>query len=325
MWGNSLGWSISVLIALLVGGWVYLIERGSAVTPATAFSANPANFEPLRFPEPARPILPAMDTVNAGSLYRRAIDIYLADRATYSNFAAMGKLDSPQASKLPAIEPLVQASDLAAMHLFTDKPLEIINYSMTKPPLEALETLGRVAVDRLALLNQRAGKTDEAIRYYRAGFVLGLHLSRERLNHAELSLGLQLLGKTAPMLAKLSDEAGNPVAAAAYRDFDARRIAFAKSLEPMIRIVHSVGAAAVGTHTGDLFELAKRSKERMWRVEALLALGRVRHFAGAGGTAANQRAAMQLLREVAEHDEDYVIRTAAGAARNLTVEEHRMQ
>ena len=32
----------------------------------------------------------------------------------------------------------------------------------------------------------------------------------------------------------------------------------------------------VGKYAGDEFELAKRSQERMWRVEAILALGRLR-------------------------------------------------
>ncbi len=324
MWGNSLGWIISTLILLLVGGWVYLIERGSSLTPATEFSANPANFEPLHFPELPQTLLPDSGA-DAGPMYRSAIDMYLQDRATYSNFAALGTLDSPAAKKLPAMEPIVEASHYLSMNLFAARPPEIINYSLNKPSLEALETLGKVCVDRLALLNQRAGNNQEAIKYYRAGFMLGLHLCNERLNHAELALGLQLLGKTTPMLAKLYDETDNPVAAAAYRDFDAKRIAFAKSLEPTLRVVQAVDARTVGTHTGDLFELAKRSKERMWRVEALMALGRVRYFAGSGGTAANQRAAMALLREIAEEDEDYVVRTAAGAARNLTVEEHRMQ
>ena len=324
MWGNSLGWGISLLIVLLVGGWVYFIERGSSLTPTTAFSANPANFEPLRFPELPRSALPPSGA-DAGPLYRSAMDLYFQDRASYSNFAAIGTLDSPLAKKLPAMEPLVEAANYGSMSLFTDKPSEIVNYNLNKPSLEALETLGKVCVDRLALLHQRAGNKEQAIKYYRAGFMLGRHLANERVNHAELALGLQLLGKCGPMLAKLNDETGNPVAAAAYREFDAQRIAFAQSIEPTLRIVQAVDAKTVGAHTGDLFELARRSKERMWRVEALMALGRVRYFAGAGGTAANQRVAMELLREVAEHDEDYVVRTAAGAARNLTVEEHRMQ
>src|SRR5687768_12095134 len=98
MWGNSLGWTISVVIVALVGGWVYLIERGSALTPATGFSANAANFEPLRFPELPRSILPPSGA-DAGPLYRTAIDLYLQDRTPYSDFAAIGTLDSPLARK----------------------------------------------------------------------------------------------------------------------------------------------------------------------------------------------------------------------------------
>ena len=33
-----------------------------------------------------------------------------------------------------------------------------------KPALDALKTLGQVCIDRLGLLNQRAGKSDEALK-----------------------------------------------------------------------------------------------------------------------------------------------------------------
>src|SRR5690349_1354936 len=135
MWGNSLGWSISAVILLLVGGWVYLIESGSSLTPTTAFSANAANFQPLQVTQIASTILPKTGA-DAGPMYRSAIDMYLQDRATYSNFAALGTLDSPLAKKLPAMEPLVEASNYASMNLFTAKPTEIINFSLNKPSLE---------------------------------------------------------------------------------------------------------------------------------------------------------------------------------------------
>jgi hypothetical protein len=211
------------------------------------------------------------------------------------------------------------------MNLFAARPTEIINYQLNKPSLEALETLGKCASTASRCSTSAHATPTAAIKYYRAGFVLGLHLCNERISYGELALGCNCSARPRRCWPKLLDETGKPVEAAAYRDFDARRLAFAKSIEPTLRIVQAVDAKTVGAHTGDLFELAKRSKERMWRVEALLALGRVRYFAGAGGTAANQRAAMELLREVAENDEDYVVRTAAGAARNLTVEEFRMQ
>ena len=325
MWGNLTGWTISLVIVLLVGGWVYLIERRATVTPGTAFSATDAAFAPLRLPEPPRSMLPSTDAVDGAPVYRRAIELYLADRATYTDFAAAGTLDSPHASRLPAVAALVEASEYSTARLFADEPAQVVNYAHTKPPLDALDTLGRVCVDRLALLSHRRGDAAAATRYAKAGFMLGLHLARERVTHAELALGLQLLGKTAPMLAKLADEAGRAVEAAAYREFDKQRIAFAASLEPTIRIVHALDAKRVAAHAGDVFALAERSQERMWRVEAMLALGRLRHFAGAGGTAANQRAATAFLRAAAENETDVVVRTAAIAARDLTVQEHRMQ
>ena len=105
-----------------------------------------------------------------------------------------------------------------------------------------------------------------------------------------------------------------------------QRLAYIQeNIDPVLHIVRSIDAKVVGEHTGDLFELAKRSRERMWRVEAILALGRVRFFAGEGGTAANQRNAMRILRDLAENDPDPIIRTAATAARDLTVEQYRVQ
>ena len=326
MWGNRLGWSISVLIALLVGAWVYLIERGSAVTPPTDFSRNPANFEPLRLPTPAASVFEASSNADAGPMYRQAIEWYRAERGTFTNFVDRGMLDSRErASVVEMLQPMVEAAACTRMDLFASRPDELVSYASNKPSLDALETIGRACVDRLGLLHMRAGNRDEAEKYFKAGFALGLHLARERVTYGELDLGLQLLGKTAPMLAKLAEESNNAVAAAAGRDFDQQRLAFATSLDPTLRIVRSIDPETVGRQSGDVFELAKRSKERMWRVEAMLALGRLRHFAGEGGTAANQRAANAFLSDAARIETDPVIRAAAVRARDLTVEQHRAQ
>src|SRR5687767_15164181 len=197
MWGNFTGWGISLLIVLLVGGWVYLIERGSRRTPPTSFSSRQAYFEPFRLPERPAATKPTKDA-DAGPLYRRAIELYASDRALYTNFAALGKLDSPDVARLTAIDALVEATPCDSMTLFSADPAQLVNYNRNKPPLEALETLGRVCIDRLALLNQRAGRVDEAAKFYRAGFALGHNLCSERVTYDELHLGLQLLGKTGP-------------------------------------------------------------------------------------------------------------------------------
>lgn len=325
MWGNWQGWMISVAIGILFGALVAIVSRGAGLTPPTAYSADEANFQPLQLPLLAANAMPPTQDGDAGPLYRRAIEQYFRDRALYDDFAAAGTFNSPKVAQLDAIDLLVEAAGCGRMNLFIAAPADVVNYRQENEPLVALEQLGRVCVDRLALLSQRAGRSDDALKYYRAGFMLGLHLSRERLTYGQLQLGLQLLGKTAPMLARLHAERGEAEKASAFSDFDARRLAFAAALLPTARIVRSIDENIVGRHTGDVFELAKRSKERMWRVEAMIALGRVRFFGGAGGTARNQRAAMQLLREAAASEPDPVVKAAAAAARDLTVEQHRAQ
>jgi hypothetical protein len=73
---------------------------------------------------------------------------------------------------------------------------------------------------------------------------------------------------------------------------------------------------------GDVFYLAQHAQERMWRVEAILALGRMKYFVGEGGRRGDQRGATRHLKQHAL-DKDPVIRAAAKAALELTREQMR--
>jgi hypothetical protein len=341
MWGNRQGWIISASIVLVVGLALGLIARGPDRTAPTTFSADPQNFQALDLPElstasspelsaAAPPIGgPAPDVIrgDADAAYRAAIQDFRRQPAPYEDFAATGNDASAKEYGLIAVDEIVSAlSSRTFGGLFSEHPEELINYQPDKPPLEALEVLGRVLVDRLALRSEKAGDRAAAMKYASAAYMLGLRLCRERICYAELELGLQLTGKSAPLLARLAEADGNAALAAAYRDFDARRVRFVRErVEPVVRIVRSIDPAIVGPHVGDLFELAKRSQERMWRVEAILALGRERFLAGEGATAADQRAATRLVTQLAESDPDPAIRAAATAARDLTLEQHRAQ
>jgi hypothetical protein len=59
----------------------------------------------------------------------------------------------------------------------------------------------------------------------------------------------------------------------------------------------------------------------MWRVEAILKLGRYRFNAGRIG---DQRNAIKTIKDLLTHDPDPVIRAAAQAAHDLTLEQYRM-
>ena len=328
MWGNSLGWSISVLIVALAAGWMYLISTGTNATPPTSFSRDPQHFAALTIPEPspAAKLPPQTEDRDAGDLYRQAIEHVEADRITYEDFAARGALASPAAAKLDAIDLLVQATPCAKMNLFASHPQQIVNYEHEKKPLEALRLLGKVGIDRLGLLKLRGGDADGATKLFQAGFALGEKLARERLTVEELRIGLELMSKSAAAMASAAEHAGDNDRAAALNEFTSRLATFTREqVDPVARVTHAIDPRIVGEQTGDVFELARRSQERMWRVEAILQLGRVRYFAGEGGTSGNQRAATALVTKLAAEDPDPIIRAAATAARDLTAEQHRMQ
>jgi hypothetical protein len=229
--------------------------------------------------------------------------------------------------ELAAVEVLVGASELAQSGVFTSHAQEIVNYDHAKESLEKFRALGRVMVDRLALLYTRdPSKRDLAQKYARAGAILGDALTRERLTYDEFAVGQELLGKSAFVLARIADERKDSATAEAWRDYEKHRQQFVREqIDPTLAFVRSIDANVVGTRTGDVFELAKRSNERMWRVEAILALGRVRFFVGSSESAADQRAALAVVREIAANDPDPIVKLAAEQARDLTLERYRMQ
>ena len=316
MWGNTKGWTIAVLWVALCCAWLYFLAHASAVTPPTAFSADAENFAPITLPTPPADLfVPASANIAAAALYRRAIAEYNDHPGLYENFAALGTLESPTAVKLEAIDLLVKASAARDIKLFTPAPDELLKFSHSKPPLDALRILSRVCIDRLALLNQRAGNAGDATKYYKAGFALGWNLSNERLTYEELQLGDEIVSESCAGLASLDEKSGQLDQAAAIRVFASKLAAeVERHVDPILPVVRNVDAKVVGARTGDVFELARRSHERMWRIEAIFAVGRIRYFAGDSGTAANQRVATQLLRRIAGDDPDGIVRRAATIA-----------
>ena len=328
MWGNRQGWTISAVIVAVTAALLWYLAGTGRRSPATDFSRDERNFAALSPPSPPL-VLSTTKPTPAGPFWRSALDSYDRDRALYEDFAAAGSLKAKRVEELAAVEVLVGASELAQPDgVFASRPQEIVNYEHTKEPLEKYRTLGRVMVDRLALLYARdATRRNVAEKYARAGAALGDALTRERLTYDEFALGQELLAKSAFVLARIADERKDPSTAAAWRDFEQRRQQFVRGqIDPTLAFVRSIDANVVGTRTGDVFELARRSKERMWRVEAILALGRARFFVGTSASpAADQRAAAAFVREIAETDPDPIVKLAARAAGDLTLDRYRMQ
>ena len=95
-------------------------------------------------------------------------------------------------------------------------------------------------------------------------------------------------------------------------------------VDPDGKVLTAVDERVVGEHPGDVFYLAQHAGDRVWRIEAIFAMGRMKYFVGTNGKTGDQRGASKMLKRLSE-DSDPVIRAAATSARDLTIEEYRKQ
>ncbi|CAN5650731.1 hypothetical protein BH09PLA1_BH09PLA1_13600 [soil metagenome] len=316
MWGNLAGWMISVLLVLgAVGGAAYL-DRMDRVTSATAFGGNIATFGSLDLPIELQPLMPDLSgPVDATPALSTAINAYRADFYTYDRAAAGHVPDHFDA--LPAIAPIVEVAMSPGAALLSPMKEQAVTYKARRPELDAVRVLGEALVR--AALAREASDPAAAIGYYNAALALGMKLYRERLTYAEFSAGLSLMSQAAQQLAKLTSD---PKRAEALRAFEpARRDFIEQRVNPVWRILGSVDPNIVQTHAGDTFVIARDAPERMWRVEAIFALGRYKFSAQRFRDRAN---ATRTLEELAESEADPIVKQAAIAARDMTIEDFRM-
>ena len=310
MWGNALGWTISLLIVVATAAGLVFFERHLAnLTPTTDLVRDPAALAPIELPVAPTSVLPPSDSCDAGPIYRQAIEEVLAHLDDYERFAAHGRT-SDEAKRLSAIELLTTASGCSQMSLFTRAPAEVIDYG-PKPELQAIRLAGRCA-NRLGMLYARENRPDEAAKFHDAAFALGARLYEERLVLDELLAGLELMSESARAMAPRREASRSFVTA--YQQYDRTRI------QPLRRAIGSIDPGVIEQHSGDVFHVARHAKERMWRVEAILKLGRMRYNAA---RVADQQGANRLLERLGD-DPDPVIRAAAHAAKNLSIERYRM-
>ena len=75
MWGNALGWILSLLIVAATAAGLVLLERHLAdVTPTTDLMRDPAMLAPVALPVAPSAVLAPRDPCDAGPMYRQAIE-----------------------------------------------------------------------------------------------------------------------------------------------------------------------------------------------------------------------------------------------------------
>ncbi|MDQ3439968.1 MAG: hypothetical protein M3478_06410 [Planctomycetota bacterium] len=321
MWGNRLGWGISLVIAVaVVGSLTYYARAASVVSNPTPFAADAAD-NVVAISVPAQTVLgTAPKTCDAAQAYSEAIALYRKEPSLYDDVAS-GVSRASDASKLPAIQRLIEAKDCGQMTLFAAEPHRVVRYGEV-PEIEALRTIGRATV-RVGLVQQQAGRNADAIQCYLAAFGLGSKLYDERLTYRELLVANELMGEGGVAFSRLAFNTGDTARSESAQKFEAaRRSTYTAHVLPVAQRLISIDARVVSEHAGDVFHLANHADDRMWRVEAILALGRMRFFVGEGRRLGDQRGATKQLKQLV-NDKDPVIRAAAKAALDLTREQMR--
>jgi hypothetical protein len=321
MWGNRLGWILAVVVLALEAVAVWAFSSFDFVSAPSKFSQNAEYLAPLNFPLAASSVVPSMTrSDDTGATYREAIKEVLAHREEYDTFLEKGKdSDIPG---LRAIYLLQEAAPSLHAKVFSDSPSQVINYDAEKPRLEALLIAGRAAL-RAGLLVQKA-HPQEGQTHFEAAFSLGWKLYEERLSDAELSAGMELLGQAAAALQRLAESSKDASRAAQLQQFNQTRVQFYESrIKPVRRVLISIDPNVIAASVGDYFYFAHHAKDRVWKTEAILAIGRLQYYVGEGGRAANQTGARKELNRLV-NDPDPITKAAATAARDLTIEQYRV-
>jgi len=330
MFGNRLGWGISAvltLLVLLVLKWV--VQVGSESAPshgvvtqvghvALDLADHPEILDPIQLPFNPQAVLPTMtESDDAAPLYRKAIDEVKSDRYTYRDLFETGKPKTTSYKDLPAIEFLVEARNMRTMKLFAADPAKVVGYGKdATEPIEAVYEVGKAA-SKLALYIQK-DKPADALTLAESVFSLGVKLCEERVRWREFDAGAELLREGAILINRL-----DPARAEAGGVDKGMKQLLESRCVPLWTVIGSVDQDVIGRTAGDIFYIAKSSRERLWRVEAILKLGRYRYNVGTGGRSGDQRWAKLTVRRMADDKTlDPVLRAAANAATNLTLAQY---
>jgi hypothetical protein len=210
---------------------------------------------------------------------------------------------------------ILQAAPYTLMRLFVTTPESIINYDNRHPDLDAIQDIGQTAV-QASLAFKAANDNNDAVKYLKAAFSLGTKLYEERLTFDEFYAGASIMSGAATMLAELDPSMADSWNA----EIQSLKDNTVKT-QTLQKQIAGVDGDMIAEHAGDVFVFVDKAKEKMWRVEEILALGRMRFNIGENGRKGDQLGAIRRVRELCK-SQDSAIHAAAQAASDLTLEKY---
>jgi hypothetical protein len=317
--GNRLGWSIAGLIVLIQAAVVFWALSLDKLTEPTEMTSQ-GSLARIEIPVAWTQVVPDGVAGDSGAMYRDAVRLIEADDSMLHAVVRENR-DVPL-DQLPAVRLIVDAGSMKRSPVFEADFERVVTYDVRKMPIEHLRLAGDAAI-RLGML--RASRDPAgATRLLEAAFLLGASMYQERLVYDQLVAGLGLMGDAAAGLGQIAGQGGDASRIERIDAFDRSRADYVKAhILPIRTALWAVDRDRMGRHAGDVFAFARTSAERMWRVEAVLQVGRMR-FDMPQGHRADQLGIPRLLARIESDDSDPVVRHAVRLARDLTVERFRM-
>jgi hypothetical protein len=324
MFGNRLGWGISAAIVITTVAIMWgLYTAGSQFEEPGAVGRNAAGYS-MQLPLDPRSLATWMtEEQDAIAIYKEAIADFNSHPQAYNIYIERGKLNSPEYARIEkGVDLLVKAATMRRPGVFSDRPAELITYDTDRPALkEALLTIGRTAkkvgrqieIQETQSPEEKKKNVSRAREIYRGVYSLGVKLYEERMVFDEWDVARETLSVTKWLaeIAESSDEA------ARFKQVDDQILPFYKSkIEPVQTTIMVLRPEAVDRTWGDVAALAVNGGDLMWRVEAVLALGRCRYTSPRAG---DQFGATKLIDQLITDPEPRV-KLAATAAKGLTRE-----
>ena len=291
--GNPTGWILATLLVAGIGAGLVSLHRHGAPTTMTAFGADAANYGTIALPIDPGVVVPGWphEAGDATEQYRLAADAYttsLLARRPYEDFLRESVRAPAGPGALPLLQHLLTGARRERATLLGGDPSALVNYDQHLPRLDALYALGQVAMKQAGLLAARnsAGDLAEARRLYEAAFILGVHLFDERIVHREMEYGYRVISQSLGGLIALAKKEGHDDRAAILAE---RRTRFGDyvngRLQPVWDKISAINVVrrdddTADVHIGDIFAIAQsEAADPLWRLEAILRLGKARHDA----------------------------------------------
>ena len=337
-WGSTGGWMVAGALALATCGGVAYLGHARAMTEPTELGRDASRWSEIRQPtDPAVVLGDRRAPDDAAERYRAAAaDFHSrpAARRPYDDLLDDGETAPARSGALPLLDALLEVRGAGPVALFADRPERLVEGEGVAGDLDALLVLGRAAARQGTLLATRArtggsdADLDDAAAHFEAAYALGLHLYEERITHRELEVGYRLMGEGLSGLASVArlrdgDQSQRTT------DLLAQREAFTEYVrDAIVPVWSAIGTTndrsragdAADTHVGDVAVIATSEEAaRVWRIEAILRLGR---YAADADRPADSAGARRLLDQMAGSIADDP-RLAAAHARALATADRR--